>query len=84
MKKVTILKMLVVLAIAIMISGCAVEEAYLLNQPIHPPVLSSNQKQKMQVREIRRQKREAEECLRLREKGEHSNTGVHVLTLIFF
>jgi len=83
MKKVTILKMLVVLIITIMISGCAIKEVYFLNRPIYPSDLNSDQKQKMQATEIERQKIEAEESLRRQERGECSYKRNRILTLRF-
>ena len=82
MKKVIILRMLIVLMVTL-ITGCAVKETYLFNQPIHPSGLNSGQKQKMQAREIERQKAEAEEYLRRQERGEHSSMSVPVLTSRF-
>lgn len=82
MKRVIILRMLVILVIVVM-AGCGVKEVYLLNQPIHPSGLNLAQKQKMQAREIERQKIEAEECLRRQERGEHSSICVPILTLRF-
>lgn len=84
MKKVTILKMLVVLIITIMISGCAAEEVYFLGRLIHPSGLSPDQKQKMQAIEIERQKIEAEEYLRRQKRGERPSTSKSVLTLRFY
>ena len=81
MKKVTILKMVVVLTIIIMMSGCAIKRACLFNQPICPSNLSPVQRRMMQTREIECQKIETEGFFLQQHRREYSSTGIHILTL---